>query len=112
MISPRDIYADKHGRITEIPEEFAIQVAVKGCQLDERVARRFGITDTLVSTTEPHAMRRVTGRNASSVRIIKAAETTEAKPQEQPQEPAEADEPKAAEETKTEADKPTAKKEK
>jgi hypothetical protein len=101
MIADRDIYADKYGRLTDDPNKYARQIAVKGCQLDERIAQRFGIMDTLVSTTEPQAMRRVTGRNASSVRITKAAET-EAKPAETlPQEPAEVVETK-----------PTAKKEK
>lgn len=108
MIADRDIYADKHGKITTDPAEYASQVAVKGFNLDERIARRFGITDLLVSTGEPHATRRVTGRNAASVRIVKAEET-EAEPQEQPQEPAVADEPTTAEETKPEAEKPTAK---
>ena len=113
MIPDRDYYADKNGKLTDDPDQYARQIGVKGFELDERVARRYGITDTLVSTGEPHAVRRVTGRNAASVQIIKAEEKTEAKPVEtQPQEPAEADEPKAAEETKPEAAKPTAKKEK
>lgn len=116
MIPDRDIYADKHGKITDDPAEFAFQIAVKGCQIDERAARRFGIADTLVSTGEPNAVRRVTGRSAASLRITKAEET-EAKPQdEQPQEPAEAAEPEVdkqeAEKPKAEATKPTAKKEK
>ena len=113
MIPDRDYYADKNGKLTDDPDQYARQIGVKGFELDERVARRYGITDTLVSTGEPHAVRRVTGRNAASVQITKAEEKTEAKPVEtQPQEPAEADEPKAAEETKPEAAKPTAKKEK
>ena len=115
MIADRDIYADKDGKLTDDPDKYASQVAVKGCHLDERIARRFGIADTLVSTMEPHAVRRVTGRNASSVQITKAAEP-EATPAEtpEPQEPAGADEPtvdepKAAE-PKAEATKPAAKK--
>jgi len=117
MIPDRDYYADKNGKLTDDPDQYARQIGVRGCQLDERTARRYGITDTLVSTGEPHAVRRVTGRNAASVQIIKAEEKTEAKPVEpQPQEPAEAEEPKAeepkAEKPKTEAAKPTAKKEK
>jgi hypothetical protein len=103
MIADRDIYADKHGNLTDDPNAFALQVAVKGCQLDDRIARRFGIADSLVSTSEPNAVRRVTGRNASSVRITKASEAEAPEPvQEQPQEPADAVETK----------KPTAKKEK
>jgi len=112
MIADRDIYADKTGKITDDPAEFAFQVAVKGCNLDERIARRYGISDTLVSTGEPNAVRHVTGRNASSVHIAKATEP-EDKPQE-PQEPAATDEqtvdePEAAEPT-AEATKPAAKK--
>ena len=119
MIPDRDYYADKHGQLTDDPDQYARQIGVKGFELDERVARRYGISDTLVSTGEPHAVRRVTGRSAASVRITKAEETTEAKPAEtkEPQEPAEAAESKAeepteepkAEEAKTEAVKPTAK---
>lgn len=115
MKADRDIYADKDGNLTDDPEQYARQIAVRGFELDERIARRYGITDTLISTAEPHATRRVTGRNASSVRIEKAAEKPEERPQpnEKPQEPAEAaDEPKAADEAKPEAEKPTAKKEK
>lgn len=94
MIADRDIYADKHGNLTDDPTAYAVQVAVKGCHLDERIAQRFGISDTLISTTEPQATRRVTGRNAASVRITKAAETEEK--QQEPQEPADAVEPKPA----------------
>lgn len=104
MVPDRDYYADKHGKLTDDPDQYARQIGVKGFELDERVARRYGITDTLVSTGEPHAVRRVTGRNAASVQITKAEEKTEAKPAEtkEPQEPAEADD----------KPKPTAKKEK
>lgn len=100
MIPNRDYYADKFGKLTEDPNEYARQIAVKGCFLDDRVAKRFGITDVLVSISEPNAVRRVTGRNASSVQITKATETEEIT--QEPQEPAEA----------VETDKPTAKKEK
>lgn len=95
MIADQDIYADKYGRITDDPAEFALQVAVKGCYLDERVARRYGIADTLVSTGEPNAMRRVTGRNSPSIMVIRAEEKVEASPAApEPQEPAEAVETK------------------
>ena len=95
MIPDRDYYADKHGQLTDDPDQYARQIGVKGFELDERVARRYGISDTLVSTGEPHAVRRVTGRSAASVRITKAEDNTEAKPAEtkEPQEPAEAAEP-------------------
>ena len=95
MIPDRDYYADKHGQLTDDPDQYARQIGVKGFELDERVARRYGISDTLVSTGEPHAVRRVTGRSAASVRITKAEDNTEAKPSEtkEPQEPAEAAEP-------------------
>ena len=114
MIADRDIYADKDGKLTDDPDKYASQVAVKGCHLDERIARRFGIADTLVSTAEPHAVRRVTGRNASSVTITKAEEKAAQPETTEPQEPAAADEPtvdepKAAE-PKAEATKPAAKK--
>ena len=72
MIADRDIYADKNGKITDDPNEYAFQVAVAGVNLDERVARRFGIKDMLVSVNEPNAVRRVTGRSAASVVIKKA----------------------------------------
>lgn len=81
MIPNRDYYADRNGKLTEDPEQFAQQVGVRGCFLDERIARRFGITDTLVSVDEPNAPRRVTGSNESSVKIVKA-EDKEGKPTE------------------------------
>lgn len=107
MIPDQDYYADKDGNLTTDPTQYARQIGVKGHLLDERVARRYGITDTLVSTGEPNAVRRVTGRDAASVRITKAEET-EDKPQE-PQEPADAAEPTTTEESKPEAKKPAAK---
>ena len=99
MIPDRDYYEDAAGRLTTDATKAVAQVAVKGHFLDERIARRFGITDTLVSVDEPNAMRRVTGRNESSVELRKADEEKEGKPEEtkEPQEPAEAAEPKAEE---------------
>ncbi len=94
MIPDRDHYADKHGKLTDDPDQYASQIAVRGCFLDDRVARRFGITDMLVSTAEPNTTRRVSGRSAASLRITKAEEK-EAPTQDQPQEPAEAAEPTA-----------------
>lgn len=102
MIPNRDHYADKNGNLTEDPNEFARQIGVKGCFLDDRIANRYGITDVLVSTDEPRASRRVTGRNEGSVKVKEAAESAiEPQPQE-PQEPADA----------VAAEKPAAKKEK
>jgi len=100
MIPNSDYYADKFGKLTEDPNEYARQIAVKGCFLDDRVAKRFGITDVLVSISEPNAVRRVTGRNAASVQIITAADKEAQAPE--PQEPADA----------VETAKPAAKKEK
>lgn len=105
MIPSEDIYADKDGKITIDPSKYARQIAVKGFELDERVARRFGITDTLVLIDEPNVSRRVTGRNESSVRIHKAEEEKpeaekpeETEKQEEPQKPAvTADEPEVDE---------------
>jgi hypothetical protein len=74
MIPDQDYYADEDGKITTDPEKYARQIAVKGVELDERIAKRYGIRDTLVSTDEPHASRRVTGRNESSVHIEKASD--------------------------------------
>lgn len=107
MIPDRDYYADKDGKLTDDPEKYARQIAIQGVFLDERVAQRFGIgRDTLVSTDEPNAPRRVTGRNESSVKINKAEEESEET--QEPQEPAEAAEPTT--EPKAAAKKSTAKK--
>jgi hypothetical protein len=115
MVPDKDYYADKDGKLTDDPEKFAIQVATAGHELDQRVAKRYGISDLLVPTGEPHAHRRVTGHNEASVKIERADdESASTTTNEQPQEPAEAvDEKAAAEEpkvTKAAADKPAAKK--
>lgn len=78
MVSDRDIYADKDGKVTDDPTKYAFQVAVAGVNLDDRVAKRYGL-DTLVSTGEPGAVRQVRGK--ASVEIQKADEDKE------PQEP-------------------------
>ena len=108
MTPDRDYYADKNGKLTEDPNEFARQVGVKGCFLDPRVAARYGITNELVSVDEPAAPRRVTARNESSIKIVRVEDKEASVPPtsaggevKQPQEPAEA-----------KAKKPTAKKEK
>ena len=77
MIPDRDYYEDAAGRLTTDAAKSVAQVAVKGCFLDERIARRFGIKDTLVSVDEPNARRRVTGRDESSVQVRKADEEKE-----------------------------------
>lgn len=107
MIPDRDYYADKDGKLTTDASKAAVQIGVKGCFLDERIARRYGITDTLVPVDEPAAPRRVTGRNESSIKITKVEDKGEKT--QKPQEPAEAAEPKAEEE---QAEDPAAKKEK
>lgn len=108
MIPDRDYYADKDGKLTDDPKEYARQIGVKGCFLDPRIASHYGITDTLVSVDEPAAPRRVTAPNEASVKIVKAEDKVEDKDK-KPQEPAEAAEAKA--EAKPEAKKPAAKKE-
>ena len=62
MVPSKDIYADKDGKITDDPQQYAIQVAVAGVNLEDRVAKRYGITDSLVSTEEPGAVRPVRGK--------------------------------------------------
>jgi hypothetical protein len=59
MIPKKDYYVDAGGKITNDPEKYAIQVAVAGVLLDERIARRYGIDDTLVSVDEPGVVRSV-----------------------------------------------------
>lgn len=95
MIPKKDIYVDKDDKITDDPEKYAAQVAVSGVHLDERVARRYGIEDVLVSVDEPSSHRRVTGRNESSVHIQKAEEKSEAESEPKDDPDAEAAEPKA-----------------
>ena len=75
MISDRDVYVDKDGKVTDDPEQYARQIAVKGFELDDRVAKRFGLADTLVSTGEPNAVRSV--RSKASVEIQKEDEPQE-----------------------------------
>lgn len=121
MVPDRDYYADKNGKLTDDPTQYAFQVGVKGCFLDPRVASRYGIGNELVSVNEPAAPRRVTGRNEASVKIVRAEEKEGSVPpasagedSDKPQEPAEAagskaNEPKA-DKPKAEAKKPAAKK--
>lgn len=98
MIPDKDYYADKDGKLTDDPEKFASQIAVAGVFLDEKIARRYGIADTLVSVDEPGAVRRVRGGKAS-VQIIEADEDKEAEPEKEtePEPKAETPEAKAPE---------------
>jgi hypothetical protein len=59
MVPDRDYYADKDGKLTTDASQAAIQIAVAGFELDPRVAKRYGITDAVVSVDEPGAVRRV-----------------------------------------------------
>lgn len=108
MIPNKDIYADKHGKITENPEEYAIQVAVAGVHLDDRVMKRYGITDSLVSTEEPGAVRPVRGKAEIVEKEEAKAEEPVDEPAEVPNVEAEAEEAPASpaeEKPKTEATK-------
>jgi ribosomal protein S11 len=80
MIPDKDYYVDASGKLTDDPAKYAAQVAVAGVFLDERHAKRYGISDVLVSVDEPGASRRVMGRNESSVRIQKIEDKTESAP--------------------------------
>lgn len=56
MIPSRDYYADKNGKLTDDPKEWAFQIATAGVFLDDRTAGRYGIgADTLVKPDEPTA---------------------------------------------------------
>jgi len=107
MVPDRDYYVDKDGKLTEDPTQYARQIGVKGFALDERIAKRYGITDTLVSVDEPAAPRRVTGRNEASVKIVKADEKSDEKKAEKEESSKKPQEPAGAK-----AEKPAAKKEK
>lgn len=76
MIPANDVYIDKNGNVTTDPKEYAIQVAAAGCHLDDRTARRYGISDALVSTMEPTSRRIVMG----GLRSPKPATKTEPEP--------------------------------
>ena len=64
MISAKDVYVDKHDNITTDPSQYAAQIATAGCYLDDRTARRYGISDALVSVQEPNARRIVMGKQS------------------------------------------------
>lgn len=98
MIPDRDYYADKHGKLTDDPNKYARQIAVKGFFLDESIAKRFGISDTLVSTGEPSARRMVRTVIEKPEKPVEATPEPEAEPE--------------AEEPKTVATNPVAKKDK
>lgn len=61
MIPKKDQYADKEGKLTNDPLKYAAQIAVAGVFLDERIASRYGIIDSLASVDEPGAVRMVKG---------------------------------------------------
>lgn len=89
MIPKKDFYVDADDKLTDDPSKYAAQVAVAGVSLDERIAKRYGIEDSLVSVDEPGAVRQV----RSSVHIDKIEDKeTESEPTETD---AEAAEPKA-----------------
>lgn len=97
MIPKQDIYADKDGKLTTDPDKYAFQVATKGVFLDERVAQRYGITDSLISTDEPgRPVRDRSDRNSASVHIQKAEDKTEPETDKPETDEQEATEPKAA----------------
>lgn len=97
MIPDKDYYADKNGKLTDDPNAFAFQIALKGVYLDAGVAKRYGIENVPTSTDGPK-------RSKASVQIHKAKEQEESasvvddKPE--TDEP-EAEEPKAAASTPT-----------
>jgi hypothetical protein len=74
MVPKKDVYADKDGKITTDPQKYAFQIAVAGHELDDRIAKRYGIADELVSVDEPAAPRRVIGT------VTKPETETESKP--------------------------------
>jgi hypothetical protein len=70
-----------------------MQIATAGVELDERIAKRYGITDSLVSVDEPNAVRKV--RSAAEPKPEKETES-EAEPLSiEPADDAKAAEPKA-----------------
>ena len=89
MVPNKDYYADKDGNLTDDPAKYAVQIAVAGVLLDDRIAKRYGIEDSLVSVDEPRAVRQVRLGGESE-----PAKETESEPEaETPK--AEAAEPKA-----------------
>jgi major membrane immunogen (membrane-anchored lipoprotein) len=105
MIPKKDQYVDKDGNLTDDPAKYARQVAVAGFELDDRTAKRYGIADSLVSVSEPRAVRNVMTRSADE-----PEKETESKPKTETSE-AEAAESKASITVeKAETKKPAAKK--
>lgn len=111
MIPAKDVYVDKHDNITEDPNEYAKQIATAGHFLDDRAARRYGITDVMVSPTEPNARRLVIGGPMKDRKI--SNKKTESEPDTKSDAPAaepEADEAKTKQPAKAEAEKGAKKK--
>ena len=78
MVPDKDYYADKDGKLTSDPSKYAYQVGVAGHQLDDRIAKRFGIADQLVSVDEPRAVRRVAAKIEPEAKPADAAEAADA----------------------------------
>jgi hypothetical protein len=99
MIPNEDVYADKDGKVTKDPTQYARQIAVAGFFLDDKIAKRYGIADTLVSADEPNAapvrVRKVeTETDPNKAEKLELEENTETR---EPQEPVVAAEPKTKE---------------
>lgn len=112
MVPDRDHYVDAYGRLTTDMSKAAAQVAVKGCYLDDKVARRYGLTDELVSVDEPSAPRRMmagsiphrkTEPSESSVKIKKTDEESTTGPAAEKPEPDNPSSKSAAEPEKSKA---------
>jgi len=89
FVAKKDIYADKDGKITSDPLDYASQIAVAGHVLNERVVKRYGISDELVSIDEPRVIRKVRSFPAGKKEDAAAEEKAADKP--------ETDEPEAIE---------------
>lgn len=94
MVPKKDYYEDKDGNLTDDPAKYAAQVAVAGVELDERVAKKYGIEDLLVPVDEPNASRRVTFTGTKP--NAKPAKETEPKAEEPEAAEAAADDAEAA----------------
>lgn len=93
MIPDKDYYADKNGKLTNDPNEFAFQIALAGVNLDERVAKRYGIAHAPVVVAEPKRSKASLNIHKADEQKQESASVVDAKPE--TDEP-EAEEPKAA----------------
>ena len=95
MVPNKDYYADKDGNLTDDPAKYAVQIAVAGVLLDDRIAKRYGIEDSLVSVDEPRAVRQVRlGGESEPAKETEPKKEPEPEPRAETSE-AEAPEPKA-----------------